>query len=298
MKETKALFVRNVKLFFKDKGVFFTAMITPIILLVLYSTFLLNVFKDSFRSSFPEGFEIGESVINGLVGAQLISSLLAVSCITVTFCSNLMSVSDKVSGAANDFNVSPVKSSRVALGYFSASLFSSFLVGVAALAAGLVYLAFAGWYVTFADVLLMLIDVILLVSFGTALSSAINFFLSSQGQISAVGTIVSAGYGFICGAYMPISSFSPGLQKVLMFFPGTYGTSLIREHAMRGAMEELENVGVPSEVVSNVKRSIDCTIEFYGNEVSTLAKYAVLIGAILLVVAFYVFCNKHLKKKT
>ena len=30
---------RNVKLFFKDKGMFFTALMTPGILLVLYATF-------------------------------------------------------------------------------------------------------------------------------------------------------------------------------------------------------------------------------------------------------------------
>ena len=38
-----ALIKRNVKMFFKDKGTFFTALITPMILLVLYATFLNNV---------------------------------------------------------------------------------------------------------------------------------------------------------------------------------------------------------------------------------------------------------------
>ena len=40
----------------------------------------------------------------------------------------------------------------------------------------------------------------------------VSFPLTTQGQLSAVGTIVSAGYGFICGAYMPISNFDSGLQ--------------------------------------------------------------------------------------
>ena len=39
--------------------------------------------------------------------------------------------------------------------------------------------------------------------------------------MSAVGTIVSAGYGFICGAYMPISNFGKGLQKGLSYVPST-----------------------------------------------------------------------------
>ena len=80
-------------------------------------------------------------------------------------------------------------------------------------------------------------------------SSVIHFFLSTQGQIAAVGSIVSAGYGFICGAYMPIATFGEGLQKVVSFLPGTYGTALVRNHAMRGAFAELAEEGVPRDVI-------------------------------------------------
>ena len=48
MNSLSFLIKRNIKLFFKDKGVFFTSLITPLILLVLYVTFLGNVYKDSF----------------------------------------------------------------------------------------------------------------------------------------------------------------------------------------------------------------------------------------------------------
>ena len=43
MKIASTLIKRNVKLFFKDKGMFFTALITPGILLILYAIFLSNV---------------------------------------------------------------------------------------------------------------------------------------------------------------------------------------------------------------------------------------------------------------
>ncbi|MDY2612743.1 MAG: hypothetical protein SOV77_01780 [Lachnospiraceae bacterium] len=46
-----ALVKRNIKLYFKDKGMFFTSLITPLILLVLYGTFLSNVYEDTFRSA-------------------------------------------------------------------------------------------------------------------------------------------------------------------------------------------------------------------------------------------------------
>lgn len=57
---------------------FITSLITPLILLVLYATFLANVYRDSFASAIPQGFSVPEALISGTVGGQLISSLLAV----------------------------------------------------------------------------------------------------------------------------------------------------------------------------------------------------------------------------
>lgn len=53
MKTLLILTKRNSKLFFKDKGMFFSSLITPAILLVLYVTFLSNVYRDSFLSALP-----------------------------------------------------------------------------------------------------------------------------------------------------------------------------------------------------------------------------------------------------
>jgi multidrug/hemolysin transport system permease protein len=125
MKILGCLIKRNVKLFFKDKGMFFTALITPLILLVLYATFLGNVYRESFLLSIPANFTLDDKIISGCVGGQLISSILAVSCITVAFCSNMLMVQDKVSGAAMDLNVSPVKAHTLSLGYYCATLIST-----------------------------------------------------------------------------------------------------------------------------------------------------------------------------
>ncbi|MBE7089565.1 MAG: ABC transporter permease [Clostridiales bacterium] len=287
---------RNVKMFFKDKGMFFTSLVTPLILLVLYATFLSNVFKDVYVQALG-GMPIDERLLNGLVGGQLMSSILAVSCVTVAFCSNMLMVQDKVSGALYDITIAPVKSYQLAFSYYIASFISTLLVCLFASAVCFVYLAIVGWYLTILDVLLTLLDVILLVMLGTAMSSVVNFFLSSQGQISAVGTIVSAGYGFISGAYMPISSFSVGLQKVLGFLPGTYGTSLLRNHSLTSAIEELGKLGAPSEAITALKNSTDCNIYFFGTEVSQAVMYLILVGAIVLFMGLYVLLNVLRAKK-
>ena len=121
MKTLLILTKRNSKLFFKDKGMFFSSLITPAILLVLYVTFLSNVYRDSFLSALPEGFSLSDSIIDGVVGGQLASSLLAVCCVTIAFCSNLLMIQDKVTGSVRDLTVTPVKRSVLAMGYFASS---------------------------------------------------------------------------------------------------------------------------------------------------------------------------------
>ena len=112
---------RNSLLYFKDKGAFFTSMITPMILLVLYVTFLANVYKDTLLASLPQGMPFDESLIDGCVSGQLLSALLAVCCVSVAFCSNLLMVQDKVTGSYKDLTVTPVKTATMALSYYLAS---------------------------------------------------------------------------------------------------------------------------------------------------------------------------------
>ena len=275
---------RNIKLFFKDKGMFFTSLITPIILLVLYATFLGKIFRDTYSSVMP-GLE--EKLISGAVGGQLLGALLSVSCVTVAFCSNFLSVSDKVTGASNDIDITPFPKAEMALSYYLSTLFSTLIICYFTVFISLIYIGIIGWYLSFADVLFILLDVLLICMFGTVLSSVAVFFLSSQGQISAVGAIISAGYGFICGAYMPISQFGDGLRKVLSFFPGTYATSLIKNHTLRGVFDEMEQKGIPEEAISSLRETMDCDIFFNGKSVGITGMYAVLLITIGVLILLY-----------
>ena len=167
----------------------------------------------------------------------------------------------------------------------------SLIICLTATAVCLGYVAYTGWYMSVGDVLLLILDVLLLTMFGTALSSVINFFLSTQGQISAVGSIISSVYGFICGAYMPISQFSEGLQKAISLLPGTYGTSLVRNHALRGVFAEMEAQSYPEEFIEGMRDVVDCNIYFFDNKVDIPYMYAYLCGTVVLLVSAYVIMN-------
>ena len=151
----KAMVLRNIKLYFKDKGMFFTSLITPAILLVLYATFLGSVYRDSFTANLPDGFSLSQKLIDGAVGAQLISSIFAVSCVTVPFCSNMLMVQDKITGARKDLTISPVSSAVLSGSYFLGAAISSLLVCFAALALCLGYVRTIGWFFSGKDILLL-----------------------------------------------------------------------------------------------------------------------------------------------
>lgn len=289
-----SLIKRNTKLYFNDKSVFLSSLITPIILLFLFVTFLKNVYVDSIVSQIPDGIVISSSMLNGFAGSWLISSIIATSCVTIAFCANMIMVQDKVNGAYKDLTITPVKKSTLNLSYYISTAIVTAIVCYATFGIGLIYLSIVGFYMSLVDILLVMLDIALLVLFGTALSSIVCMFLKSQGAISAVSTLVSSMYGFICGAYMPLSEFSATLRNILMLLPGTYGTGLVRNHMMKGVLRELQSQ-LPLEIVENLSKSFDATLTFFGHNVSVWAMYLVL--GLTIVALLLIFVLLSLRKK-
>lgn len=287
---------RNIRIYFKDKVTFFTSLITPVILLILYVTFLRSVYVDSLLSVMPEGLEIPEKLINGFTGGWLVSSILGVSSVTVAFCSNNIMAMDKVTKRINDFYVTPAKRGQLAVGYYVANFLTTLLVCLLALAVSLVFLSVSGWYLTVGDIFYILLDTLGCVFFGTALAALVEQFVSSQGGVSAVSTMVSSMYGFICGAYMPISQFSKGIRNFVSFVPGTYGTVLLRKHFMSGAIQELTE-GMPEEVSYELAKAFDNTIFFFDTQVPFGAQYAVLYGSAAVILLLYVITSNLRRRK-
>lgn len=296
MRRMWELVLRNTKMYFKDIGMFLTSLITPAILLILFMTFLGSIYKDSFVSAIPKGLEVSDKLINGLVAGQLSSAMLATSCVTVAFCSNLLMVQDRANGTRKDLIVSPIKKTTLGLSYFLASILSTLIVNLAATMICFIYIGCMGWFLSVGEALLAILDVILLTLFGVSLASCINYFLNTQGQASAVGTIVSSCYGFVCGAYMPISSYGKGLQNLMAFLPGTYGTSLIRNHMMNGALDSLSEQ-LPSEAIKAMKDSVDVNLYFFDNSVEVWQMYLILLSFIVLFIALYLVFVKFIKRR-
>lgn len=293
MKQLSHLIKRHIILFFKDKGRFFTALITPVILIILYITFLGSVYKDSL-SSILGAFPVSKNTIDAFVNSYLFSSLLAVSCVTVSFCSNMIMVQDKAENKTRDFIITGVSKTTLALSYFISTFIITIIINMFALLICIVLLMRTHWYMPINDLLFSVLDIFLLTLFGTSLSSIINFFLTTQGQISAVGSVVSAGYGFLCGAYMPISQFSPGIKYFLRILPGTYGTALIRSHLLNSVFIKL-NKQLPAQVMDIIRMQFDTSFKIMNHTVTVPIMYMIMIMTCIILVIVYILLNK-LKK--
>lgn len=297
MKTTQILMHRHQKLFFKDKGMFLSSLITPVILIVLYMTFLDRIYHNSFVSYMPKNFSLSSSIINTTVASQLISSLLAVTCVTVTFSVNMTMVQDYALGIRKDFDIAPVKKSVLYLSYLFATILNSLIVNMVALILGLFYIATRGWYLQAVDIVWLIGDVVLLVVFGAVLSGIICFPLRTQGARNAVGTIVSAGYGFFCGAYMPLHYFGTHLQNVMSFFPSTYATSLLKNHFLSRPFHQMQEAGVPKAVIKEIAISLDCKPKLLGHVVSVEMMILLLLMATIILLVLYLFLSQYRSKK-
>ena len=83
----------------------------------------------------------------------------------------------------------------------------------------------------------------------------------------------------------------------MSFLPGTYATSLFRNHATGGVLLEMESIGVPQDVLVGIRDAIDSNVYFFKNQVSIGVMYSILGGAVVLLTVAYILVHKWKSKK-
>lgn len=295
-----ALTKRNIKLYFKDKTTFFMSLITPIILLILFVLFLKNIYVNSIDSVLePINIEISNRVKQGFVASWLVSSIISTSAVSISFCSSTLMVNDKLTKAEIDLDVSPLPFYIKKLSYLLSTFISTSIIMLIVLAIGFIYIAFVGWYLTFIDVLRIIISTLLLTLFGTTLSCIIFSFVKTQGGISTIATLVSSCYGFMSGAYTPLSQYPTTIVNILGFNPGIYANSILKYSFMSGAVNQIDNK-LPAEydsVIQGIKNEFDLNYYFFGNHINIHMCFLILSLVGIALLATYLLITYKKKKK-
>ena len=80
--------------------------------------------------------------------------------------------------------------------------------------------------------------------------------------------------------------------------PGTYGTSILRNHCMGGYLDAFADAGVPEEAIKAIRDGFDANIYVFDNSVSLGTMYGIFLGTsfalLLIFILIVVLKNKNI----
>jgi multidrug/hemolysin transport system permease protein len=288
--------VRNIKLFLRDKATVFFSVLSPFIILFLYLAFLRTLQVDGVKA-ISVNFPVDEKLILSLMDSWLISSLLAVSCLTVALNSLLVMVTDKSEGKFKDFLVSPVKSRLITLSYFLSSLMITLLIVFLVFIVSIIYLVATNEFYLSVTAVIQCLGMILIscISAVLMLMLIVGLF-KSHPAVGAFGGVFSSLIGFVIGAYMPPSTFAVGIQYVINIFPGAHSAAIFRNVLMAGALNSLAEV-VPAATIEILKSAYSFDLKFFGADVGALIMFIYLTGSAVIFLAVNLITERIKKRK-
>lgn len=294
----KALVIRNVKLFMKDKMMVFFSVLAPVIVLLLYILFLgemqVQNIQQTIQNTPIDGVDLSnidaktiESGVRAVINNWMIAGVMSVSCITVAFNANTMMVRDRERGNINDVLSAPIPRWVVYLSYIISCIIITSFICFSVLFLSMIYLTCTGGFMmSFVNFLAIVGTTLLSIISSSFIMVLIISLIKTEGALTSFNSVFSAVIGFLIGAYMPIGMLPKGVQYLCLFIPGTYSSGLFRNVFMEGPISKLgAQIGISREQVNELLKSFSVNMDFFGMDVSSLAMILVLVGSIVLFAA-------------
>lgn len=289
--------MRNLKIFLKDKANIFFALLSPLIVLGLYILFLGRIQTDGLLSALQEmGVSGGEKEIRSFADCWMLSGVMASACITVPLCACGVMVQDRNRGIRADLAASPVPGWMPPAAYFFSVVAAGLIIGFAVLVICLVWLAATGsWFLSVADVLVLLGTLVLSVLSSSTLLVFVVGFLRTEGAFTGLNVILGTVIGFLIGAYMPLSVFPTGVQYVTLFVPGSYSAGIFRNCFMNGALDNIAQ-NISPEFADALASQYALKLNFFGTDMPAWVMAIVLGATVLLFAVANLLAAKFRKK--
>ncbi len=289
--------MRNLKIFLKDKANIFFALLSPLIVLGLYILFLGRIQTDGLLSALQEmGVSGGEKEIRSFADCWMLSGVMASACITVPLCACGVMVQDRNRGIRADLAASPVPGWMPPAAYFFSVVAAGLIIGFAVLVICLVWLAATGsWFLSVADVLVLLGTLVLSVLSSSTLLVFVVGFLHTEGAFTGLNVILGTVIGFLIGAYMPLSVLPTGVQYVTLFVPGSYSAGIFRNCFMNGALDNIAQ-NISPAFADALASQYALKLNFFGTDMPAWVMAIVLGATVLLFAVANLLAAKFRKK--
>lgn len=201
-----ALWMRNIKLFIRNRVQLILILVMPFFYLYLLST----IFKKAYISNSVN------YVLAGIVIIVVFQTSLNIATSTIE---------DIVSGYMKEVLVSPVKRIQIAVGQILSSTTVATIQGGLILIVGyFIGLKYTSVLTPIAVIASMIFVGLVFSSFGLFLAASVKNSQTFQILTMAVTTPIT----FLCGVYVPLSLLPNGLQYIALINPMTYAAAFFR----------------------------------------------------------------------
>jgi len=201
-----ALWLRNIKIFARNRVQLIFTIIMPFFFLYVFSSVFKN---DSIKNP-----------VNYMLAGIVITTVFQTSLTIAT-----STIEDIVSGFMKEVLVSPVKRIQIAAGQLLSAATIATMQGIIILIIGyFIGLKFTSWITPFAVIVVMIVVGLVFSGLGLFLAALVK---NSQ-TFQIVVTAITMPMTFLCGAYIPLSMLPKTLQYVAYLNPMTYTTAFFR----------------------------------------------------------------------
>ncbi|MCK7487187.1 MAG: ABC transporter permease [Bacillus subtilis] len=277
----KAMVLRNLKLYFRDKASVFFSMLGVLLIILMYVLFL-----GAMIVGMAEGFSA--QVARFFTDSWVMAGVIAATSMTTCLAGFGIMVDDKAKKISMDFESSPIPRSTLVLAYVLASVVIGLVMTTFTLFLGELYIViFGGEFLSFAALLKVLGLVVLSVS----ASSAVVFFLvsnvKSPNAFGTLSTLIGTLIGFLTGVYVPIGNLPAVIQTVIKIIPVSHAAAALRQVMMEEA--------IPLEFVpADIKTFMGIQFEVGGEIMPFWSHLLILFGTF---VVFYILSVLIISKR-
>lgn len=268
----------------------FFSLLSVFIVILLYALFLKKMQIDWIRQT-SELTPTLEAMVNEWFTAGLLSMLA----ISTTLGAFGMAIQDLESKAMGDFLVAPISRATIHMSY----VVNAFLVGCfftfSALAMCEIYIVLSGGeLLSFFSLLKVSAVILLSLLLASVMNAFFVLFIHSQSAFAALSTIVGTLLGFLCGVYVPIGMLPSFAQKIIMYFPSSHTTVLLRNAFMEHSLEKVFK-NAPPEMIESYKLLYGITYKINDYTVSTFMSYTIILSSTILLslLTIALFTHKH-----
>lgn len=293
MNAIKALTLRNLRLFFRDKPLVFFSFLSVIIILGLYVLFLGDINISNIKS------QVGNiEGIDALVYGWMLPGVIAISTITLSLGNMGRLVDDARDETLSDFMVSPISRTQLVVSYVLSTIIIATLIDVLMFAASIFIVKLKGGPVLDMNQIVSALGLILLLIISSSLLSLLlASFIRSPNTYGVANTIVGTFIGFVTGAYMPMGIMPKVIQDVFNSLPVSQGASLLRQIFLRDILTDVFK-GAPESMVLDYRYFQGIDLKILGHILTPGEMLISILASIVLLFVLNLLRFRRLYKKT